>query len=186
MFSNLWPSFNQGWSHSSNNPEKKNIHSLLHAPVLHTLCLTCSYTHTRLHPYGPQRHMGLMAESRPPTPPDSSTCLSVPMLCRPPDVNWGSSTQALTYHQALTHTLHLSGVEDHIKNFRYWSKDTTRSHTYLWVLYWCPVFWCPLLMSCLWCLTLELLGCKTNFRHALTIKYYRIILTHSLILIGGK
>ncbi|XP_028274252.1 solute carrier family 12 member 2 isoform X1 [Parambassis ranga] len=35
-----------------------------------------------------------------------------------PDVNWGSSTQALTYHQALTHTLHLSGVEDHIKNFR--------------------------------------------------------------------
>uniref|UniRef100_A0A4W6G910 Solute carrier family 12 member 2 n=1 Tax=Lates calcarifer TaxID=8187 RepID=A0A4W6G910_LATCA len=34
-----------------------------------------------------------------------------------PDVNWGSSTQALTYHQALTHTLHLSGVEDHIKNF---------------------------------------------------------------------
>ncbi|KAG7498520.1 solute carrier family 12 member 2 isoform X1 [Solea senegalensis] len=35
-----------------------------------------------------------------------------------PDVNWGSSTQALTYHQALTHTLYLSGVEDHIKNFR--------------------------------------------------------------------
>ncbi|KAM3874509.1 solute carrier family 12 member 2 isoform 2-T2 [Diretmus argenteus] len=35
-----------------------------------------------------------------------------------PDVNWGSSTQALTYHQALTHSLHLSGVEDHIKNFR--------------------------------------------------------------------
>uniref|UniRef100_A0A668UPH9 C3H1-type domain-containing protein n=1 Tax=Oreochromis aureus TaxID=47969 RepID=A0A668UPH9_OREAU len=35
-----------------------------------------------------------------------------------PDVNWGSSTQALTYHQALTHTLHLSGVEDHVKNFR--------------------------------------------------------------------
>ncbi|XP_019937467.1 solute carrier family 12 member 2 isoform X2 [Paralichthys olivaceus] len=35
-----------------------------------------------------------------------------------PDVNWGSSTQALTYHQALTHTLHLTGVEDHIKNFR--------------------------------------------------------------------
>ncbi|KAM6902505.1 solute carrier family 12 member 2 [Xenentodon cancila] len=35
-----------------------------------------------------------------------------------PDVNWGSSTQALTYHQALTHTLQLSGVEDHIKTFR--------------------------------------------------------------------
>ncbi|XP_034048858.1 solute carrier family 12 member 2 isoform X2 [Thalassophryne amazonica] len=35
-----------------------------------------------------------------------------------PDVNWGSSTQALMYHQALSHTLHLSAVEDHIKNFR--------------------------------------------------------------------
>uniref|UniRef100_A0A8C2AFJ5 Solute carrier family 12 member 2 n=1 Tax=Cyprinus carpio TaxID=7962 RepID=A0A8C2AFJ5_CYPCA len=27
-----------------------------------------------------------------------------------PDVNWGSSTQALTYHQALTHSLQLCGV----------------------------------------------------------------------------
>ncbi|XP_036381909.1 solute carrier family 12 member 2-like [Megalops cyprinoides] len=35
-----------------------------------------------------------------------------------PDVNWGSSVQALTYHQALTHCLQLTGVEDHIKNFR--------------------------------------------------------------------
>ncbi|KAJ8261504.1 hypothetical protein COCON_G00172270 [Conger conger] len=35
-----------------------------------------------------------------------------------PDVNWGSSTQALTYHQALTHSLQLSAVEDHVKNFR--------------------------------------------------------------------
>uniref|UniRef100_A0A3Q2Q9T3 Solute carrier family 12 member 2 n=1 Tax=Fundulus heteroclitus TaxID=8078 RepID=A0A3Q2Q9T3_FUNHE len=35
-----------------------------------------------------------------------------------PDVNWGSSTQALTYQQALSHTLHLSAVEDHVKNFR--------------------------------------------------------------------
>lgn len=35
------------------------------------------------------------------------------------DVNWGSSTQALTYQQALSHTLHLSAVEDHVKNFRY-------------------------------------------------------------------
>ncbi|GLD51851.1 solute carrier family 12 member 2-like isoform X1, partial [Lates japonicus] len=34
------------------------------------------------------------------------------------DVNWGSSIWwALTYHQALTHTLHLSGVEHYIKNF---------------------------------------------------------------------
>ncbi|XP_029915950.1 solute carrier family 12 member 2 [Myripristis murdjan] len=35
-----------------------------------------------------------------------------------PDVNWGSSTQALMYNQALTHCLHLTGVEDHVKNFR--------------------------------------------------------------------
>uniref|UniRef100_A0A4W4GXJ6 Solute carrier family 12 member 3 n=1 Tax=Electrophorus electricus TaxID=8005 RepID=A0A4W4GXJ6_ELEEL len=35
-----------------------------------------------------------------------------------PDVNWGSSTQALTYHQALTHSLQLCGVSDHVKTFR--------------------------------------------------------------------
>ncbi|XP_049649948.1 solute carrier family 12 member 2-like isoform X4 [Accipiter gentilis] len=35
-----------------------------------------------------------------------------------PDVNWGSSTQALTYLNALQHSIHLSGVEDHVKNFR--------------------------------------------------------------------
>ncbi|KAF7652791.1 hypothetical protein LDENG_00092220 [Lucifuga dentata] len=35
-----------------------------------------------------------------------------------PDVNWGSSTQALIYNQALTHSLNLTGVEDHVKNFR--------------------------------------------------------------------
>uniref|UniRef100_A0A672NJ12 Solute carrier family 12 member 2-like n=1 Tax=Sinocyclocheilus grahami TaxID=75366 RepID=A0A672NJ12_SINGR len=34
-----------------------------------------------------------------------------------PDVNWGSSTQALTYHQALTHSLQLCGVADHIKTY---------------------------------------------------------------------
>ncbi|XP_066507081.1 solute carrier family 12 member 2 isoform X2 [Hoplias malabaricus] len=35
-----------------------------------------------------------------------------------PDVNWGSSTQALTYHQALTHSLQLCGVAEHVKTFR--------------------------------------------------------------------
>ncbi|XP_074851139.1 solute carrier family 12 member 2 isoform X1 [Carettochelys insculpta] len=35
-----------------------------------------------------------------------------------PDVNWGSSTQALTYLNALQHTVRLAGVEDHVKNFR--------------------------------------------------------------------
>nr|XP_042710539.1 solute carrier family 12 member 2 isoform X4 [Chrysemys picta bellii] len=34
------------------------------------------------------------------------------------DVNWGSSTQALTYLSALQHTVRLAGVEDHVKNFR--------------------------------------------------------------------
>ncbi|XP_076812360.1 solute carrier family 12 member 2-like [Clavelina lepadiformis] len=35
-----------------------------------------------------------------------------------PDVNWGSSTQAYTYTQALNHTLKLTSVDDHVKNFR--------------------------------------------------------------------
>ncbi|XP_069072005.1 solute carrier family 12 member 2-like [Pleurodeles waltl] len=35
-----------------------------------------------------------------------------------PDVNWGSSTQALTYLHALQHSIRLYGVEDHVKNFR--------------------------------------------------------------------
>ncbi|XP_074809167.1 solute carrier family 12 member 2 isoform X2 [Natator depressus] len=35
-----------------------------------------------------------------------------------PDVNWGSSTQALTYLSALQHSVRLTGVEDHVKNFR--------------------------------------------------------------------
>ncbi|XP_078252214.1 solute carrier family 12 member 2 isoform X3 [Rhinoraja longicauda] len=35
-----------------------------------------------------------------------------------PDVNWGSSTQALTYMIAMQHAIRLAGVEDHVKNFR--------------------------------------------------------------------
>ncbi|XP_043913794.1 solute carrier family 12 member 3-like [Protopterus annectens] len=35
-----------------------------------------------------------------------------------PDVNWGSSVQAGSYNMALTYSLSLSGVEDHVKNFR--------------------------------------------------------------------
>ncbi|KAF4014841.1 hypothetical protein G4228_006745 [Cervus hanglu yarkandensis] len=38
-------------------------------------------------------------------------------LAKSPDVNWGSSTQALTYLNALQHSIRLSGVEDHVKNF---------------------------------------------------------------------
>lgn len=51
------------------------------------------------------------------------------------DVNWGSSTQALMYNQALSHCLHLTGVEDHIKNFR-WSTSThthsSKTYTVMW------------------------------------------------------
>lgn len=43
-------------------------------------------------------------------------------LCQIPpsstDVNWGSSTQALSYVSALDNALELTTVEDHVKNFR--------------------------------------------------------------------
>uniref|UniRef100_A0A7N9AQU7 Solute carrier family 12 member 3 n=1 Tax=Mastacembelus armatus TaxID=205130 RepID=A0A7N9AQU7_9TELE len=35
-----------------------------------------------------------------------------------PKVNWGSSVQAGTYNMALSYSVSLSGVEDHVKNFR--------------------------------------------------------------------
>ncbi|KAL6118401.1 uncharacterized protein ACO6RY_03208 [Pungitius sinensis] len=35
-----------------------------------------------------------------------------------PKVNWGSSVQASTYNMALSSSVWLSGVEDHVKNFR--------------------------------------------------------------------
>ncbi|XP_033839536.1 solute carrier family 12 member 10, tandem duplicate 1 [Periophthalmus magnuspinnatus] len=35
-----------------------------------------------------------------------------------PKVNWGSSVQAGTYNMALSYSVALSGVEDHVKNFR--------------------------------------------------------------------
>ncbi|XP_076849756.1 solute carrier family 12 member 1 [Brachyhypopomus gauderio] len=35
-----------------------------------------------------------------------------------PDVNWGSSTQAVTFVNAVKNALTLSGVDDHVKNFR--------------------------------------------------------------------
>ncbi|KAK2151035.1 hypothetical protein LSH36_378g01015 [Paralvinella palmiformis] len=37
---------------------------------------------------------------------------------RKPDINWGSSTQAHVYRNALQHTLKLSHVLDHVKNYR--------------------------------------------------------------------
>ncbi|MGH0124566.1 UNVERIFIED_CONTAM: hypothetical protein FKN15_021303 [Acipenser sinensis] len=35
-----------------------------------------------------------------------------------PDINWGSSMQAGTYNLALSYSVSLTGVEDHVKNFR--------------------------------------------------------------------
>nr|XP_033779076.1 LOW QUALITY PROTEIN: solute carrier family 12 member 3-like [Geotrypetes seraphini] len=35
-----------------------------------------------------------------------------------PEVNWGSSVQAAHYHLALAYSVNLTGVEDHVKNFR--------------------------------------------------------------------
>ncbi|KAK6643926.1 hypothetical protein RUM43_000191 [Polyplax serrata] len=37
---------------------------------------------------------------------------------RKPDVNWGSTTQAQTYKNALTSIIQLNNVEDHVKNYR--------------------------------------------------------------------
>ncbi|XP_051992882.1 solute carrier family 12 member 10, tandem duplicate 1 [Xyrauchen texanus] len=35
-----------------------------------------------------------------------------------PEVNWGSSVQASTYNMALSYSVFLAGVEDHVKNYR--------------------------------------------------------------------
>ncbi|XP_072237016.1 solute carrier family 12 member 1 [Leuresthes tenuis] len=44
--------------------------------------------------------------------------LYVYVTVKKPDVNWGSSTQAVTFVSAVSNSLSLSGVEDHVKNFR--------------------------------------------------------------------
>ncbi|XP_067255880.1 solute carrier family 12 member 10, tandem duplicate 1 [Chanodichthys erythropterus] len=35
-----------------------------------------------------------------------------------PEVNWGSSVQASTYNMALSYSVSLAGIEDHVKNYR--------------------------------------------------------------------
>lgn len=40
------------------------------------------------------------------------------VLYRKPDVNWGSTTQAQTYKNALLSVQHLNHVEEHVKNYR--------------------------------------------------------------------
>uniref|UniRef100_A0A8C3ALX0 Solute carrier family 12 member 1 n=1 Tax=Cyclopterus lumpus TaxID=8103 RepID=A0A8C3ALX0_CYCLU len=44
--------------------------------------------------------------------------LYIYVMVKKPDVNWGSSTQAVTFVSAVSNALSLSGVEDHVKNFR--------------------------------------------------------------------
>lgn len=39
-------------------------------------------------------------------------------LVGPVEVNWGSSVQASTYNMALSYSVSLAGVEDHVKNYR--------------------------------------------------------------------
>ncbi|KAL2079179.1 hypothetical protein ACEWY4_024923 [Coilia grayii] len=40
------------------------------------------------------------------------------VIYKKPQVNWGSSVQASTYNMALSYSVSLSGVEDHVKNYR--------------------------------------------------------------------
>uniref|UniRef100_A0A4W4G7H5 Solute carrier family 12 member 1 n=1 Tax=Electrophorus electricus TaxID=8005 RepID=A0A4W4G7H5_ELEEL len=44
--------------------------------------------------------------------------LYIYVTVKKPDVNWGSSTQAVTFVNAVNNALTLSGVDDHVKNFR--------------------------------------------------------------------
>ncbi|RXN16426.1 solute carrier family 12 member 1 [Labeo rohita] len=44
--------------------------------------------------------------------------LYIYVTVKKPDVNWGSSTQAVTFINAVNNALTLSGVDEHIKNFR--------------------------------------------------------------------
>uniref|UniRef100_A0AAR2LAL9 Solute carrier family 12 member 1 n=1 Tax=Pygocentrus nattereri TaxID=42514 RepID=A0AAR2LAL9_PYGNA len=44
--------------------------------------------------------------------------LYIYVTVKKPDVNWGSSTQAVTFVNAVNNTLTLSGVDEHVKNFR--------------------------------------------------------------------
>ncbi|XP_051953114.1 solute carrier family 12 member 1 isoform X1 [Xyrauchen texanus] len=44
--------------------------------------------------------------------------LYIYVTVKKPDVNWGSSTQAVTFINAVNNALTLSGIDNHIKNFR--------------------------------------------------------------------
>ncbi|XP_026056090.1 solute carrier family 12 member 10, tandem duplicate 1 [Carassius auratus] len=40
------------------------------------------------------------------------------VIYKKPEVNWGSSIQASTYNMALSYSVSLAGIEDHVKNYR--------------------------------------------------------------------
>lgn len=44
--------------------------------------------------------------------------LYIYVTVKKPDVNWGSSTQAVTFVSAVSNALSLAGVDEHVKNFR--------------------------------------------------------------------
>jgi sodium/chloride transporter 3 len=44
--------------------------------------------------------------------------LSLVLASLPTEVNWGSSVQAGSYNLALSYSVGLNEVEDHIKNYR--------------------------------------------------------------------
>ncbi|XP_053180321.1 solute carrier family 12 member 1 isoform X2 [Scomber japonicus] len=44
--------------------------------------------------------------------------LYIYVTVKKPDVNWGSSTQAVTFVSAVGNALSLTGIDDHVKNFR--------------------------------------------------------------------
>lgn len=47
-----------------------------------------------------------------------TSCIPPKHLSCVTEINWGSSVQAGTYNMALSYSVSLTGVEDHVKNFR--------------------------------------------------------------------
>ena len=156
MFSNRWPSFNQGSSHSTNflgphNPKQTNTHTLAHTPLLHTLSLTCSYTHTRLHPYGPQHHMGLVAESRPPPPHPASQHVSLCPHVVPARQMWTGAHPPRPWPTTRRWPTHCTSAEWRTTSRTSGTDERTHSHTFIFFLgFGLDLFFDVL--SHLWCL----------------------------------
>lgn len=98
---------------------------------------------------------------------------------RKPDVNWGSTTQAQTYKNALVSVLQLNNVEDHVKNYR----------PQILVLSGMPSFRPPLIdFACLLTKNLSLLICghilkspvSQRVRNILTYKAHSWLRSHKI------